>query len=77
MTAERHMSVDLPVEAYPVRIDSIAERTGEVVHSVEAAEPGVMVIPGLRAEHGPITVRVFYAGRLICEVDSQGNETLA
>lgn len=67
--------VELPEGAFPVRVESVAEATGEVVHSAEADGPGAMEIPpGLAEKHGPITVRVLYDGKLMCEIDSRGRE---
>ena len=52
---------DLPAAAFPFTVEFISQRTGKVVHAFTAAGPGVITVPALRDEHGPVDVRVTYA----------------
>lgn len=49
--------VDLDPSRFPFRIECVAE-SGAVVYAVDVPGPGAVRIPGLAAEHGPISVRI-------------------
>jgi hypothetical protein len=53
---------DVPKEAYPIDIEFVAQRTGEVVHVIHVDGPGVLHVPNLAKEHGPIDVWMTYRG---------------
>jgi hypothetical protein len=61
----------LPADAFPFAVEFISHGTGEVVYIIEVPEPGVIRVPPLHDEHGPIWVRVSYANGLIVEIEYQ------
>lgn len=48
---------DLPATAFPFTIKFIDEE-GTVVESIRVDEPGTVMVPALREQHGPVTVRI-------------------
>lgn len=48
-------------------VEFIAERTGNVVHTIEVPGPGIMSVPPLAQEHGPVWVRITYGDGTIEE----------
>lgn len=64
---------DLPIEKFPFEIDFVAMTTGEVVHRIEVPSAGVVTVPGLADEHGPIRVRIVFAdGEVIVVEPGEG-----
>lgn len=53
---------------YPMTVEFIAELTGNVVHTIQVTGPGVMKVPPLAGEHGPIGVRVTYGDGTVEQV---------
>lgn len=51
---------DLPADAYPFVIEFL-NQDRKVVHRIDVPGPGGVAIPGLAAEHGPISVRLTFA----------------
>jgi len=56
---------DLPASAFPFTIEFIAQRTGNVVHSITVSGPGAAAIPALKADHGLVDVRITYADGVV------------
>lgn len=52
--------VDLPESTYPFTIEYIRASDGEVIETAHVTGPGVIRIPALRKDHGPINVRLIY-----------------
>jgi hypothetical protein len=52
--------VEMDEEDFPMHIEFIAQRTGEVVHTIEVEAAGVLVIPPLALTPGPIYVKITF-----------------
>lgn len=58
---------DLKASDFPFKIE-LLNAAGEVLYESTVAEPGVLRMPGLAAEHGPITARLtFPNGHVVTE----------
>lgn len=59
----------LPADAFPFTVEFISHDTGLVVHTIDVPEPGAILVPPLRDDHGPIWVRASYAEGTVVEVE--------
>jgi hypothetical protein len=59
----------LPADAFPFTVEFISHDTGQVVHTIDVPEPGVLRVPPLRDEHGPVWARISYANGTVVEVE--------
>ena len=48
---------DLPRSRFPFTIEFLT-LAGDIVHTITVTGPGAVRIPGLAAQHGPISVRI-------------------
>ena len=63
-------SVDLPRHMYPIQVEFIAEDFNTVVHTATIPGPGVLRVPPLSQQYGPIRVRVTYGNGAVEEAVS-------
>lgn len=64
--------IDLPEKYYPIHAEAISEHSGEVVWEETVSEPGVLTVPDLGGEFGPVAVRVEYGEGTIIYMSSDG-----
>ena len=50
---------DLSPEDYPILFEFLTA-SGDVVHTIKVDGPGIIQVPSLHQEHGPISVRTTY-----------------